>query len=140
MEEDYPQCKVELVRSCPSNTSHEYNNLVNPKEECREVEVMRCHIVKRSVRRGRPDSYCSRLPSKFCVKRSCEQEEKKCYLVVKMVKEVRPEEKCQMKKKRICKKSEESDCRTRVRSVCNQARQVSQRLQTVCGDRGYSQP
>ena len=37
MEEDYPQCKVEVVRSCPSNTSHEFTNLVDPKEECKEV-------------------------------------------------------------------------------------------------------
>jgi hypothetical protein len=80
MEEDYPECRVEVVRSCPTHTSHEYNNLVDPEEECREVAVMRCHIGKRKVRHGRPHSSCSRIPSKFCVKRKCEkkQEEKRC--------------------------------------------------------------
>ena len=117
MEEDYPQCKVEVVRSCPSLTSDEYTNLVDPREECSEVEVMRCQILKRKVRRGRPYSSCSRLPIKLCAKRRCEQEEKKCYLMVKMVKEVRPEEECQLRKKRICHKPEESDCRTRMRRV-----------------------
>ena len=110
-------------------------------KECREVEVMRCHIVKRKVRRGRPQSSCSRLPIKFCVKRRCEKEpEKKCYQVVKMVKEVRPEEECQVREKRICQKSEESDCRTRVRKVGRQAGLALQRLQAECGDTGYSQP
>ena len=140
MEEDYPQCKVEVVRSCSSITSDEYTNLVDPNEECREVEVMRCHIGKRKVRRGRPHSSCSRLPSKLCAKRRCEQEEKKCYLMVKMVKEVRPEEECQVRKKRICQKSEESDCRTRVRRVCRQTGLASQRLQRDCWDTGHSQP
>ena len=140
IEEDYPQCKVEFVRSCPSNNSHEYTNMVNPKEDCRELEVMRCHIMKRTVRRGRPHSSCSRRPSKFCVNWRCEQEEKKCYLMVKMVKEARPEEECQVRKKRICQKSEDSECRTRMRRVCRQAGLARDRLQADCGDRGYSQP
>ena len=140
IEEDYPQCKVEVVRSCPSLTSDEYTNLVDPREECSEVEVMRCQILKRKVRHGRPHSSCSRLPSKLCAKSRCEQEQKKCYLVVKMVKEVRPEEECQVRKKRICQKSEESDCSRRVRRVCRQTGLTRDRLQTDCGDRGYSQP
>ena len=119
IEEDYPKCKVEVVRSCSTNTSNDQENLINPKEECREVQVMRCSIVKRKVRHGRPESSCSRLPSKLCVKKRCNKEQKKCYLVVKMVREVRPEEKCKMRQKRICKKTEQG-CMTRVKSDYNE--------------------
>ena len=119
IEEDYPKCKVEVVRSCPTNTSTSgQDNLIDPKEECREVEVMRCSIMKRKVRRGRPQSSCSRLPSKLCVKKKCKEEQEKCYLVVKMVREVRPEEECQIRQKIICK-TPENGCMTRVRSEYN---------------------
>ena len=124
MEEDYPQCKVELVRSCSN---------------CRKVEVMRCHIMKRKVRRGKPQSYCSRLPSKLCVRRKCEEEEKKCYLTIKMVKEVRPEEKCKFRQKNRCQ-GEDAGCRTIVKRVCKPVGQSSERLQTVCGDSVFSLP
>ena len=135
MEEDYPKCKVELVRSCPTNTRPEETNLVDPMEECREVEVMRCHIMKRKVRRGRPQSSCSRLPSKLCVKRKCEEEQVKCYLTVKMVKEVRPEEECKIRQRRICEQREEAACRERRRKmVCGEEGQHRERIQSVCGD------
>ena len=99
IEEDAPKCKVETVKSCPTNNTIVTSNLTR----CREV--MRCHIEKRKVRRGRPQSSCSRLPSKLCVKKKCEEEEKvKCYLVVKMVREVRPEEECKIKQKMKCDK------------------------------------
>ena len=124
MEEDYPQCKVELARSCPN---------------CRQLEVMRCHIMKRKVRRGKPQSYCSRLPSKLCVRRKCEEEEKKCYLTIKMVKEVRPEEKCKFRQKNRCQ-GEDAGCRTIVKRVCKPVGQSSERLQTVCGDSVFSLP
>ena len=101
IEEDVPKCKVETVKSCPTNTTIVTSNLT----KCREVEVMRCHIVKRKVRHGRPQSSCSRLPSKLCVKKICKEEkEVKCYLVVKMVREVRPEEECKIKQKMKCDK------------------------------------
>ena len=138
MEEDYPKCKVELVRSCPTNTRPEETNLVDPMEECREVEVMRCHIMKRKVRRGRPQSSCSRLPSKLCVKRMCEEEQVKCYLTVKMVKEVRPEEECKIRQRRICQ-GEEDACRERRRRGWREGGQGSGRRRTG-GDRGDSLP
>ena len=78
LEEDYPRCKVEVVR---------------------DVEVMRCHIDKRKVRRAKPKTSCSRLPRKLCVKKACKEEKERCHLVVKMVREVRPEEKCKIRKK-----------------------------------------
>ena len=118
MEEDYPKCKVEVVKSCSRNTISGQDNLIDPKKECREVEVMRCSIMKRKVRRGRPQSSCSRLPSKLCVKKKCKKEQEKCYLVVKMVREVRPEEECKIGQKRLCKKTE-NGCMTRVRSEDN---------------------
>jgi len=104
IEEDVPKCKVETVKSCPTNTTIVTSNLT----KCREVEVMRCQIVKRKVRRGRPQSSCSRLPSKLCVKKICQEEEKeeeeRCYLVVKMVKQLRPEEECKIEEKKKCDK------------------------------------
>ena len=112
MEEDYPKCKVEVVKSCTYNTISGQDNLIDPKEECREVEMMRCSIMKRKVRRGSPQSSCSRLPSKLCFKKKCKKEQEKCYLVVK---EVRPEEECQIRQKKMCKVTE-NGCMTRVRS------------------------
>ena len=99
IEEDVPKCKVKIVKSCPTNTTIVTSNLT----KCREVEVMRCHIVKRKVRHGRPQSSCSRLPSKFCVKIVCKEEEKeKCKVVVKRVMERRPEEECKIEQKKKC--------------------------------------
>ena len=99
IEEDVPKCKVERVMSCPSNTTMVTSNLT----KCREVEVMRCHIVKKKVRRGRPQSSCARLPSKLCVKMACKEEEKeRCYLVVKMMREMKPEEECKIEQKKKC--------------------------------------
>ena len=103
VEEHVPKCKVEVVRSCSTNNTKGTSNLI----KCREVEVMRCHIVKRKVRRGRPQSSCSRLPSKLCVKKICQdekEEEERCYLVVKMVKQMRPEEECKIDEKKKCDK------------------------------------
>ena len=100
IEEDVPKCKVETVKSCPTNITIVTSDLT----KCREVEVMRCHIVKRKVRRGRPQSSCSRLPSKLCVKKICQEEEERCYLVVKMVKQLRPEEECKIEEKKKCDK------------------------------------
>ena len=101
IEEDVPKCKVETVKSCPTNITMVSNSLT----KCKEVEVMRCHIEKRKVRRGRPQSSCSRLPSKLCVKKICMEEEKeKCYQVVKMVREMRPEEKCKIRHEMKCNK------------------------------------
>ena len=118
IEEDYPRCKVEVVRSCPTDASSEQENQIVPNKECREVEVKRCSIMKRKVRHGRPESSCSRLPSKLCVKKKCKKEEKKCYLVVKMVREVRPEEECKIRHKKMCKVTE-NGCMTRVRTEDN---------------------
>ena len=105
------------MRSCSTNNTKGTSNLI----KCWEVEVMRCHIVKRKVRHGRPQSSCSRLPSKLCVKKKCEEEEKvKCYLVVKMVREVRPEEECKIKQKMKCDKDWRRSVRRRRRSITSE--------------------
>ena len=97
--------------------------------------------MKRKVRRGRPQSSCSRLPSKLCVRRKCVEEEDKCYLTVKMVKEARPEEKCQFRQKRRCyERDGVAGCRMSVKRVCKPVIQSSERLQTICKDSVYSLP
>ena len=127
IEEDVPKCKVERVMSCPTNTTMVSSNLT----KCKEVEVMRCHIVKKKVRRGRPQSSCSRLPSKLCVKKLCKEDEKeKCYQVVKMVREMKPEEECKIEQKKKC----DNGWRRSVRSKSR----TSEISDTRCED--HSQP
>merc|ERR1712083_149082 len=85
--------------------------------KCKEVEVMRCHIVKKKVRRGKPQSSCSRLPSKLCVKKVCKEDEKeKCYQLVKMVREMKPEEECKIEQKKKCDKGWRRSVRSKSRT------------------------
>ena len=53
IEEDVPKCKVETVMSCPTNNTMVTRN----QTECKEVEVMKCHVVKKKVRRGKSFSF-----------------------------------------------------------------------------------
>ena len=76
MEEDYPKCQVEVVKSCTE--SEERENQVDPDKDCREVEVKRCRIAKRKVRKAQPDTSCERVPRKTCVKHQCESAKEKC--------------------------------------------------------------
>ena len=130
MEEDYPKCKVEMVKSCTE--SEERDNLIDPDEDCREVEVMRCHIAKRKVRKAQPDTRCERVPSKTCVKHKCAASQVKCEETVKMVKEFQPQESCTFSPRRVCQEDEESACRTAVTRVCRQVDGGGVSLQVVC--------
>ena len=126
IEEDVPKCKVERVMSCPSNTTMVTSNLT----KCREMEVMRCHIVKKKVRRGRPRYSCSRLRSKLCVKMVCKEVEKeKCNMVVKMVQEMKPEEECKIEQKKKCDNGWRRSVRSKARTSEISAEQCNKHSQ-----------
>merc|ERR1712127_843517 len=83
------------VTSCPQE------NLL--EAGCREVQVMRCTIEKRTVRKAKPVTSCRRIPTKMCAKKKCKKVPRKCYETVKMLQEQRPEEKCILEPKRVCR-------------------------------------
>ena len=130
IEEDYPECKVEMIQSCTE--SEERDNLVDPDEDCGEVEVTRCRIAKRKLRKAQPDTRCKRVPRKMCVKQKCETAEEKCEETVRMVKELQPHESCTITPRRVCQEGERSACRTAVRRVCRQVEGGRVRMQLVC--------
>ena len=70
IEEDYPKCEVEMIKSCAE--SKEIDNLVDPDEDCGEVEVTRCRIARRRVRKAKPATWCGRVPNKTCNKHKIE--------------------------------------------------------------------
>ena len=130
IEEDYPKCEVEMIKSCAE--SKEIDNLVDPDEDCGEVEVTRCRIARRRVRKAQPDTQCERVPSKTCVKHKCEPVKEICEGTLEMVKEFQPQESCTFTPRRVCEEGEVSACRTAVRRVCRQVEGGRVRMQLVC--------
>ena len=130
IEEDYPKCQVEMIKSCAE--SKEIDNLVDPDEDCGEVEVTRCRIARRRVRKAQPDTQCERVPSKTCVKHKCEPAKNICEGTREMVKEFQPQESCTFTPRRVCEEGEGSACRTAVRRVCRQVEGGRVRMQLVC--------
>ena len=133
IEEDYPKCKVELVSSCHTNTNNKATSLVEPMKKCRKVEVMRCQIATRKVRRGQQQSLCSRVPSLLCARKMCPTKQLKCYPAVKMVRQLRPEEFCHLTQRIVCQMAGGDGCRTRGRRICRTADKSS-------GNSEYSLP
>ena len=113
IEEDYPRCRTEKVRSCTGD-SEELTNTVNP--QCRYVEVRRCKIAQRTVRKARPRHQCRRVPRKQCVKMPCyDKSSEECRETIRLeVREV-PEEKCELLPKVVC---QEGECRRKLRTEC----------------------
>ena len=70
MQEDFPRCRRETVTSCPQE------NLL--EAGCREVQVMRCTIEKRTVRKAKPVTSCRRIPRKMCAKKKCKKVNSPC--------------------------------------------------------------
>ena len=130
MEEDYPKCQVEVVKSC--RESEERGNKVDPTRDCKEVKVTRCRIARRKVRKAQPDTRCERVPRKTCVKRKCVSGKEKFEETVKMVKEFQPQESCTFTPRRVCQEGEDSACRPAVRRVCRQVEGGRVSMQLVC--------
>ena len=120
VEEDYPDCKVEMVKSC--------SNSVNPGEACPKVEVKRCRIVKRIVRKAQPDTRCTRVPSKTCVKKKCQVGKEKCEEGVRVLEEFQPEESCTFLPRRVCQRG----CRSIVKRVCEEIQGGVIKTRLVC--------
>jgi hypothetical protein len=104
--EDQPVCRTEKIDSCSSNSS-----------DCREVEVNRCHIENRTVRRARPETRCERIPSKLCAQQKCKKGRVECSDEVVTGVEQVPVESCQFIPQQVCHQVEDS-CRTIVRRIC----------------------
>ena len=113
IEEDFPDCRTEKVRSCRGDTERDASNLVSP--QCRYVGVRRCKIVKRSRKKARPRHQCRRVPRKECVKVPCYQREE-CRVTIRLEAKELPEEKCQLLPQRIC---QEGECRRRLSTQCD---------------------
>lgn len=103
MTEDHPVCGVKKQTRCTD-------------KGCKEVPVMRCEIEKRTVRKAKPETSCTRVPSQVCRKEKCAPE--RCFERVKMTREMTPKEDCQYKEKRVCQQTDKPDCRTVTRRHC----------------------
>merc|ERR1719419_1792990 len=68
VKEDYPSCTREKVHSCSVPQEGEGDG-----ESCRQVEVIRCHIEKREVKKARPVTKCQRVPVRLCAKLACKK-------------------------------------------------------------------
>merc|ERR1712059_204855 len=134
VEEDFPDCWKEKVSSCPetmdSDDASRRNNMVSPSiPDCRQVDVTRCKIGKRTVRKARPVTKCQRLPQSFCARKKCNQESTDCHRTIKMTKEQHPEETCTLKPRRICTGS---GCRTLRRRECRPSPPGNKEIHTIC--------
>ena len=114
IEEDYPKCRTEKVRSCKGGEETELTNIVD--SQCRYVEVRRCKIVKRRSRKARPRHQCRRVPRKQCVKMPCyDTASEECRVTIRLEAREVPEEKCQLLPQRVC---QEGECRRKLRTEC----------------------
>ena len=76
MEEDRPQCRVQLMEKCGGGGEEDENGLL---DDCVRVPAMRCKIEKVMVMKSKPETKCVRVPREFCRKEACEAEKEECY-------------------------------------------------------------
>ena len=114
--EDQPVCRTEKIDSCSGNST-----------DCRQVEVNRCHIERRTVRRARPQTRCERIPSTLCARQECKEGRVECSDEVVTGVEQVPVEDCQFHPQEGCQQGE-SGCKTIVRRICRRPR----RRKIVC--------
>ena len=128
MEEDFPHCHMETTKSCTNSTNKDV--LSNPEEDCSNVEVRRCRIAKRKVRKAQPETRCERVPVKTCAVQKCEKDGEKCEERVGVLREWQPEEVCELVPRRVCQ--EGSDCTSSVRRVCTQLQGGTVKTHLLC--------
>ena len=83
VEEDYPKCHMEFVGIS-------------------RVQVVKCEVAKRRVRKSRPHHTCRRVGSRVCQQKKCQKEQqlmnKKCFKVQRVVWEQKPVERCNLRR------------------------------------------
>lgn len=133
VEEDVPECRREKVQSCPDmeEEESERENMVTGAG-CRMVDVTRCRIQKKTVKKARPVTKCQRLPTNMCAKRNCKKDTNSCHRTITMTREERPEERCTIRPRRICKGG---GCRKVLRKLCRPSEPGNKEIHTVCQDR-----
>ena len=130
IEEDFPNCRTETVKSCRETLNTE--NLVEPEDNCDTVEVNRCQIAKRKVRRAQPNTVCKRLPYKECLKENCGRQQEACRKITRLVRELQPEENCKFTPRKMCRSDQNSSCTGKVSRVCRKVEEGAVRMQLVC--------
>ena len=120
MVEDHPECRTEQVERCPDGDREELTNFVNVDRKCVKVDVTRCDIVKKTLRKAKAVHQCKRVPKKACIKYPCDESEtQECRVTVKMHREERPEESCHLSPRRICQQQSGTSCtRWKLRRTC----------------------
>jgi len=118
--EDHPECRTEQVQSCPDDNREEITNFVNVDRKCVKVDVTRCNIVKKTLRKAKPVHQCKRVPKKACIKYPCDESDRReCRVTVKMQREERPKESCDLSPRRICQQQSGTSCTSwKLRRVC----------------------
>ena len=131
VEEDYPKCEIEMVKYCNETFNIEHNDS-NTNDKCRDVQVRRCQIVKRKVKKSQPNTRCERVPIKRCVTTKCEATQTQCEQSVKLVRDLQPQEMCSFTPRRECLKDKE--CRTVKNKVCREVVGGEEKIQVICNN------
>ena len=121
--EDQPVCRTEKMDSCSANVT-----------DCKQVDVNRCHIEERTVRRARPQTRCERIPSTLCARQECKEGRVECSDEVVTGVEQVPVENCQLIPQEVCQQVG-GGCRSIVRRICRRPR----RRKIVCRRRNGGQ-
>jgi len=104
--EDNPVCRTEKISSYAGNST-----------SSRQVEVNRCEIKRRTVRRAKPETSCKRIPSRLCAWQQCKEGRVECADEVLNGVEQVPVETCQLVPQEDCQQVG-GICRTLVRRIC----------------------
>ena len=105
--------------------------------KCKVIQVNRCEIRKRTIRKMLPETRCKRYPVRRCIKVPCDLREEKrtakdCQEMIVLVKSFHPKEKCELVKEDDCQRSTPKNCQDTVKTVCVPATKNNKVRQMEC--------
>jgi len=130
--EDFPECKTETVSTCDENDLYSSRN----SRRCQKIQVNKCKISQRTIRKAIPETKCRREPRKYCSYVKCKPSARpnRCVKSVKYDKELRPNEQCKFVDKMMCSEGSNKDrsCVKVSKTVCSPAVNNTKLKQLEC--------
>jgi len=129
--EDYPECKTETVSTCDGNDLFSSRK----SRRCQKIQVNKCKISQRTIRKAIPETKCRREPRKFCSNVKCNpRRSNRCIKSIKYDKELRPKEQCKFVEKMMCSEGSNNDrsCVKVSKTVCSPAESNTKLKQLEC--------
>lgn len=116
--EDHPECRTEKVEKCFDDEKNLFSNFIRRRKRCFNVDVRKCSIVKKTLRKAKPVHQCKRVPRRECSTRPCSRtQSNNCREYVRLMREERPREECRLRETRICERP--GVCRRTLRTSCD---------------------